>query len=275
MWGNVSSPNKETLIGELTGFGLTVNQAIVYLSVVKFDIADVARISQETKLHRQDIYKMMPRLQKMGLVTKKLGKPTKFESLPIGKALKSLLEREKKQAEGRISLLSDNLASLTKEIERFQTQKIPQEKEPSFSLLTNDLEIMNKFEAALEKAKHEWCIVTTPKLAPKVIDLIRESAKNLKNRGIKTRVIIDSHTDEATRNILDRLGRANDFLITKQSSDAFLVPYRIVDDEVWIQLTKETESGIPWFLWTDSISIFNFYKRNFEESWESSAAKPL
>ncbi len=271
----MSSPNKEELIGKLTDFGLTVNQAIVYLSVVKFEIADVTKISQETKLHRQDIYKMMPKLQKMGLVTKILGKPTKFESLPIDKALENLLEREKKQAEGKITLLSNNLASLTKEIEHLQTQKTSQTKEPSFSLLTNDLEIINKFEAALEKAKHEWCIVTTPKLAPKIIDLIRERAKDLKNRGIKTRIIIDSHTDEATRKILDRLDRGNEFLITKQISDALLVPYRIVDDEVWIQLTKETESGIPWFLWTDSISIFNFYKRNFEESWESPAAKPL
>jgi sugar-specific transcriptional regulator TrmB len=134
---------------------------------------------------------------------------------------------------------------------------------------------MNKFDIALDSARKEWCIVTTPKLAPLVTSKIREKARNIIKKGIKTRVIIDSNTDEATRKLLDRLDHSNKFLEARQISDAFLVPYRIVDEEVWITLTKETESGLPWFLWTDAPNIVKFYKKNFERAWESPAAKSL
>lgn len=142
-------------------------------------------------------------------------------------------------------------------------------------MLTNDLEIKNKFDVAFEKARKDFCIVTTPKLAPRMINIIRERAEILEKRGVKIRVIIESSADEATRNLLDKLDRALDCLIAKQMADAFLVPYRIIDDEVWITLTKETESGTPWFLWTDAPNIVKFYRKNFEKSWESPAAKPL
>jgi sugar-specific transcriptional regulator TrmB len=52
------------LAQKLNDFGLSINQAKVYLSVARLKVASVSDISRETQLYRQDIYKIMPVLSK-------------------------------------------------------------------------------------------------------------------------------------------------------------------------------------------------------------------
>lgn len=266
----------EEIAKRLADFGLTFNQALVYLSIVQSKTTSVNRIAQDTKLYRQDIYKMMPKLQKMGLVAKIFGKPAKFEALPIEIALGNLLAIKRKETEGRILRLSANMNTLTEELRQHQARRISQQEEPNFSLLTTDLEIGNRFDAAFENARKEFSVVTTPELAPLVVSKIREQTSALAGRGIRTRVIIDSSADADTKNLLEKLDPTNKFLISKQVSDANLLPYRIFDDrEVLIIITRGDKSGLPYFLWTDAPDIVKFYRKNFERLWKSPAAKPL
>ena len=268
--------DQEELAGKLANFGLTVNQAKVYLSVVQFGITSVSRIAQNTQLHRQDIYKMMPKLQKKGLVTKIMGKPLKFEVTPIEIAVDILVLEEKRRAKERISRLLDDLESLKKEVKCCQNQKSLLGKDPKFVLLTTDAEIRNKLEVSFESADKEFCIVTTPKLAPRITNIISGRINTLGKKGVKTRIIIESHTDEATKNLIEKLDRTHSYLTAKQVPKESLVPYRLLDNkEVWIALTKETESGRPCFLWTDAANIVNFYQKNFEKTWKDPNAKRI
>ena len=52
------------LAQKLNDFGLSINQAKVYLSVARLKVGSVSDISRETQLYRQDIYKIMPVLSK-------------------------------------------------------------------------------------------------------------------------------------------------------------------------------------------------------------------
>ena len=52
------------LAQKLNDFGLSINQAKVYVSVARLKVASVSDISRETQLYRQDIYKIMPVLSK-------------------------------------------------------------------------------------------------------------------------------------------------------------------------------------------------------------------
>lgn len=272
----VDSLSREELAEKLADFGLTINQAIVYLSVVQLGKASVDRIAEDTRLHRQDIYKMMPKLQKMGLVTKILGRPAFFEATRVEKALENLLAMEKKEAEEKISRLTADLKTLVETVRKRHARKTSREEDPLFCLLTTDLEIKNNFDSAFEKAKKEFCLVTTPTIAPRTVNLIRERVWSLAKKGVKTRVIIESRVPEATRDLLSKLDREHTSLAAKQVVDASLVPYRIVDDkEVWITLKKETKTGTPWFLWTNSHNIVKFYRKNFEETWNDPNAESL
>ena len=69
---------QEELVNRLSQFGLTTNQSKVYLSIIHVGSISAGNISKVTFLHRQDIYKILPKLEKKGLITKTIGKPTKF-----------------------------------------------------------------------------------------------------------------------------------------------------------------------------------------------------
>ncbi len=272
----LEDPDREELAKRLEDFGLTVNQAMVYLSIVQFQTTTVDRIAQYTRLYKQDIYKMMPKLQKMGLVTKILGKPAKFEALPVQKALENLLTTKRKEAEEKILHLSTGIRELAESVKHFQTEKPPEDKDPHFSLLTTDLELKTKFDVSFDKARKEFCVVSNPDLAPNITNYISERARSIAKKGVVTRIIIESSVDEATRKFLDKVDRAHDCIIAKQVRDATLIPYRIFDDkEVWISLKKQMQSGTPWFLWTDAPNIVKFYKKSFERLWNSPEAKSL
>ena len=82
---------QEDLVLKLESFGFTVNQAKVYLSIVQSGKTRVGNISKGTQLHRQDIYKLLPKLEKMGLITKTIDKPFMIEAIPIDEALETLI----------------------------------------------------------------------------------------------------------------------------------------------------------------------------------------
>ena len=79
----------------LMDFGFTINQARVYASLITFKMLTIKEISEITKVHVQDIYKIIPKLQQMGLVTKTVNRPAKIQLIPIRTALTKII-REKK-----------------------------------------------------------------------------------------------------------------------------------------------------------------------------------
>ena len=115
---------QEDLVVKLENFGFTVNQAKVYLSIVQSGATRVGRISKNTQLHRQDIYKLLPKLEKMGLITKTIDKPFMIEAIPLEKALESLISKEREKSIERISRLENNLKEMVNSI-----QKQPETKE--------------------------------------------------------------------------------------------------------------------------------------------------
>jgi sugar-specific transcriptional regulator TrmB len=270
----------EELARILTDFGLSINQAKVYLSVARSKIATVDTISRETRLYRQDVYKIMPILEKKGLVVKIIDRPTKFESLPIEKAIDTLISKERKTAEDRLSRLESISEKLKSKVVSWQKENQKTKVEPKFRLLVNDSEIRNVFDLSFENVKEELNLVTTPELAPYITRILNERIGLLAKKRIKTRIIVDnpSRDFEKTKKIVQGLQSINAkfFLVIKQLPGTFFPPYRVFDDkEAWIMISKETETGHPCFLWTNAPNVIKFYKESFEKAWNDPIAKAL
>jgi len=88
---------KDEAVQTLMGLELTFCQAKVYLALVPNGSCTAKTISRISKVTRQDIYRLMPQLQKLGLVQKTLSIPTEWKATPIDDGLAILLERKKKQ----------------------------------------------------------------------------------------------------------------------------------------------------------------------------------
>ena len=79
----------------LLGLGLTLNQAKVYLAILKLEKGTVNQITKYSKVRREDVYRILPYLEQMGLIEKLMGKPAVIKATPISDALSFLLAEEK------------------------------------------------------------------------------------------------------------------------------------------------------------------------------------
>jgi sugar-specific transcriptional regulator TrmB len=84
----------------LNDMGLSILQAKIYLNLVQLGEVDVGTISKASNTVRQDIYRVMPTLEKLGLAERILSKPTVFKATPLKEGISILLlERKKKNEE--------------------------------------------------------------------------------------------------------------------------------------------------------------------------------
>jgi sugar-specific transcriptional regulator TrmB len=54
-------------------------------------------------VRREDVYRLLPKLEKRGLIEKLLGTPTKIRATPIKEAIAILIKREEEKASERVT----------------------------------------------------------------------------------------------------------------------------------------------------------------------------
>jgi sugar-specific transcriptional regulator TrmB len=264
---------KKDLVNKLSDFGFTVNQAKVYVSIVQSGSTCVSKISELTRLHRQDIYKILPKLEKMGLITKTVSNPTMIEALPVENALVSLVSVEKEKANERISRLEANQKELVHGLNEQQARKHIREEDRRFILLTTDAEIENMARLSFKKMMTEFDWVTNLELLRRQTCFFSECFETLATAETKIRIIVESLKNEdldgALKNIAPKSGDFMTKLIIKRKS----LPYQIIDHrEVWVSRKQLTEHGFPCVLWTNSRNITEFYDESFKNAWNSRRA---
>jgi len=78
----------------LVGLGLSVRQARVYLALLRAGVAKVQLVSDLSRVHRQEVYRVLDGLQQMGLVERKVSNPATFSVTPVSEAVKLLLNQK-------------------------------------------------------------------------------------------------------------------------------------------------------------------------------------
>jgi sugar-specific transcriptional regulator TrmB len=101
----------------LLGLGLTLNQAKVYLAILKLEKTTVGQVAKFSKVRREDVYRILPALEKMGLIEKLLGKPTEIRATPISDALTFLVAEEKTRSDDRLSGMRSRVKRLSLRLE--------------------------------------------------------------------------------------------------------------------------------------------------------------
>jgi sugar-specific transcriptional regulator TrmB len=265
---------EKDLVRKLSDFGLTVNQAKIYLSIAQSGTTCVSRIAESTHLHRQDIYKILPKLQKRGLIAKTIDTPFVIEAIPMEKSLNNLVSTEREKADERISRLETSLKELANAIREKKVERAEEQKETRFILLSTDAEIENTADFSFGNARIGVDIVTSLELITRKMNHFRNHFQTLAKNNARTRVIIETHADKdlvkrTIEEIRPHMGEFAAKLIHKSSC----TPYHVIDHkEVWISRRKVTESGFPSVLWTNSENITEFREENFEKAWNDPRA---
>ncbi len=131
---------QEEYVQTLMKLGLTLVQAKAYLAISRLENATIKSISKASNLARQDVYRIMPTLQKIGLVEQIITTPTKYKAVPIKNGISNLLEhRAQEHAE-----LQRKTAQLLNSLHEDNAKIAPSvEEEPQF-VITSELSLVFK-----------------------------------------------------------------------------------------------------------------------------------
>jgi sugar-specific transcriptional regulator TrmB len=270
---------EEDLVKQLEVFGLSTNQAKVYLVVLQAGAIPVGKIAEATKVYRQDIYKILPTLEKKGVITRTLGTPVIVKAIPVRKALKNLVAMEKKRVLEKIIRMETSLKEISNALSLLhETEMATENQEPSFSLLTEDTEVTNRADMLYEKAKIECDFVASLEVLSKRIADFQRRFRNAVNNEAKIRLIVEApKSDERIRQVVESV-RPN----TKNFEAKFVVskspkPFQVFDrQEVWISTSKKRKkSGLPCILWSNGRNLVDAYQERFERLWNRQDAVPI
>jgi sugar-specific transcriptional regulator TrmB len=261
------------LVQRLITFGLSVNQAKVYLSIVHSSEANINTISSATKIHRQDIYKILPKLEDMGLITKTVEHPLVIRAIPPEKALKHIITTEQEKANKKIKNLKQTIKSLTEAIEKNKDQSRNKQKQNKIEVafLSTDNAINHSLDTAFGNARVECESVINFELMYRRLPLLEKRYQALAKNNIQTRILVDKVQNfENAIKILESIIPEGDFEI-RQSGKITVKPYVILDNkEIYISTQRKTSHNYPCVLWTNSENIIQIYKDNFERAWKLS-----
>jgi len=147
----------ENLQQSLLKYGLSLNQAKVYVYLSKNGPKAAAEIAKSLKLPRTETYHLVNSLQHKGIVISNFGKPIKFNALPLDKSILVLVNNER----NRIDELEDqrkDLMSIWKAIPTAYSDDTEMD-ESRFQILKGKSSIVVKLNSTILKANKEVLVL--------------------------------------------------------------------------------------------------------------------
>jgi sugar-specific transcriptional regulator TrmB len=259
---------------KLAEFGFTVNQAKVYLSIIQSGKTNIGQISKNTFLHRQDIYKLLPKLEKRGLITRTIDKPLMVEALPIKQALERLIAKEKETSDQKIVSLEKTLKQLIQEVK----QQPKTAEDTRFTYLTANVALKNRLNFTFKTKPSAFKVVCTlENLKGQTGQFFKQYFQLLADNMIQTHLMIvgAQNTVDLKRSV-EKLAPRGAVFVVKALERCASKDYQVVDSgEVWIATQQKTTEGYPSILWTNDENMVKTYLENFNEAWNNPNAVPV
>ncbi len=251
---------KKDIMTEISKFGLSQNQSKTFLYLSKSGAKTASQISKSLSLPRTETYHILSQLQSRSIVIADFGKPTKFETVAIEKAIEILVENEKTRIDELVSatdeilglwnLLPDNVPGEGMQIgNRFQ-------------ILQGKNSILGKIKQLMQNSKKEILIFGSENDFGKfyhtdLFEIIKNTKVDLKilaSFSKKTEYIFE---DLASK----KIKRFNEV----KGGDLFFI---IIDNQetIFFMKTSQDDNDIM-ALWTESTTLINSLKLSFNLIW--------
>jgi len=249
---------------ELLKFGLSANQAKVYIFLGKYGAKTAPDVSKSLEIPRTETYHILNTLQNQGIVTAECCQPTKFEALPLSRVISTLVNSEKE----RVNILLKNkkdLVDMWNKIPSFAVET-SETKIDKLQMLQGVPQIHNKLKEMITTAKEEFLLFCTPKDFSRFYhsDLI----KLLGNSPSYEKVIISpSHT---LPDIDEEINRSRIRIIPTAKTENLCFMVKDFDECLFFLRNANHPSHNIFAVWSDSQAMIDSLRTLFEYSWENS-----
>lgn len=259
----------EERIETLARLGLTLTQARAYLALVQAGSAGAKELSDASKITRQDIYRVMPTLEKTGIVEKLITKPTAYRAVPIKQAAAVLLKRKIEEQKE----LRRKTKELVRDIENNHAGREIQQEPAHFIMVSGKDAIIQKMGEKLQKVQTSIDVVTTgSRFSSAIIEFAKGYEKALE-RGVRIRIATEKHVIAKT---------AFEIVQTLMKNPGFEVKYFIEAPQAIIAIFDKKEASVTISevanlerasaLWSNDSSFIGLANNYFENKWNNSTA---
>lgn len=243
---------------ELTDFiklGFNRNEAIVYISLIKFGKAGAHQLIQDTKFHKNIVYDNLEKLIDKGLVAFVIEDGRKIFSIAAPKILSSYFEEQEKEVDEKIKLAKE----LEKEIVA-KTKEVPEKQE---AIIYRGVKAVKSFYNET-LTKGDYFVFGAPKES---IDILGEafwenySLKRTKNK-IKVYMIFNPSIKYLGEKLKNKYTKIRYFDKDFEPKTETHIQDGIVAIFVWV---KE-----PLIFRINNKIVADSYKKHFDAMWKAS-----
>ncbi|MGD2066327.1 MAG: MEDS domain-containing protein, partial [Candidatus Bathyarchaeota archaeon] len=258
------------LAEELSEYGITRNQAKVYIAAAKLGTASISQISKTSNVPREEVYRLLPKLENLGLIEKTIERPMRVKASNIRTALSILVSREKEMLLGKISNLEQNSERILKNFQKLNNITKSSEKAHMTIIRQSDA-ISQKLVSMIEHAENTVSLTISREKFIHFFNQYRLEIMKALSRGIEFHVALERAEYNDTINDyseeFEKSGRLEIRFVDQLRSHYILVDHKqaLVSTSM-----KHTAFGNKAKMWTDDNSIMSVLKENFEIMWLTS-----
>ena len=255
----------------LVRLGLTLRQAKVYLTLAQYGVLPVKGVSDMSHVHREDLYRVLGTLQKMGLVKKRIKSPITYEAIALHEAFSFLQNRRIRETEELrvkqiefLAIAKENLASET-----------PEETDAQFVLIPKKEAAIISRKKAIKSAERSIDVVNPAKKHLLSASIFGEEINKALDRGVKIRVIIQKPEKmELLPKAEIEVENKPSFKIRYISANPSAIVSIFDNKEVLIIVDKEADINSS-ALWSNNHALVTLSKSYFDSIWHTATVEPF
>lgn len=240
-------PLESKVYKDLKRFGLTSNQAKIYLVLIQQGGLTAKQVSLLSGVPESKVYDLLHQLEENRWVEVEPGRPSKFIAKTPSEVIKSLKDK-------KIFELDKLEKELIEGLEPIYLKKSQAEK-PDIWILRGEERLLLKLRDMISKAEKN-ILVALPFVLPEIQELALPVLQTAKLRGIKIVIVIPESEAEK---IADKLKTVSDIITVKQLFGGGV----IVDQKEVLIILYEPILGI----WSDHAGLAQVAAGYFNYSW--------
>ncbi len=258
---------------DLVDFGLTKTQAKIYVTLVSLGVASASEVAALSKIRREEVYRIIPELEKRGIISRKLQTPRKFAVANPETAIEILtktkleaMRDEIDKVERKRTEIVSKLKAIELPVEQNATSiEVISQRNQAYARLTEIAQNASKYLDIA--AKLENLILVYSNRPKNVTDRIIKK--------VKMRIITESHGYEGLAKELVTASEANGNSVELRFVERLPFSLIIADDTeaMWGEGQPTTED-FPVF-WANDPTQIAILKMSFENLWNESTDKRL
>jgi sugar-specific transcriptional regulator TrmB len=248
----------------LLGLGLTLNQAKVYLAILRLQKTTVGQVANFSKVRREDVYRILPSLEKMGLIERFLGKPTEIRATRISDSLTSLVTEEKNRSKERLT----DMRSRVQKLSLKDWKQLPLGEESIYILIAEKKAILAKTSGLINNSRREVALIADrARIMPVLAQFSDEYGLAIKE-GAQVRLLFEEDKPDVLlkEQVKKLIGAAS--VQIRFHSEALNHFIMSDDKEALITTSKESGLGESPSLWTNNRNLIGVLRTSFESDWK-------